>query len=91
MRMPDHHLQVIELGELTRQLVESSDAALHEGRSQQQVLGRVPCQREFGRDEETGPGRVRFTRSVDDALGIARQVADRRIDLRERDLDRGWR
>jgi len=59
-----------------------------ERRTDEQVLGRVAADREFGKYGELRAELLRLARRRDDARRVARKVADRGVDLAERDLHR---
>ena len=90
MRMPHHHEQPRQIGQLLRAVVQRLGAGLHEGRSQQQVFGRVAAQAEFGCQHQTRTLRVRATGTFDDLAAVAGQIANRGIDLRQGYFHRGW-
>ena len=54
-----------------------------EGRSQEQVLGRIAGDRELGEEHELGALCARVGESGENALAVAVQVADDRVDLGE--------
>ena len=87
MRMPDQHMQALTRCQLSRDAGQRFNAALHEGRAQQQVLRRVAAQCQLRRHQQLSARSVRSTCSFDNALGVARQVADGRVDLSQRKLD----
>ena len=89
MRMPDHHHQARQIGERARAVRQGVGAGLHEGGSQQQVFGRVAAQAEFGREHEAGALRVGTAGGVDDLRGVAGEVADGGIDLRQGHFHQG--
>jgi len=85
----DDHAQARQVGQRGRTIAQRLRTGLHEGRPQQQVLGRIAAQAEFGGQYQTGPKGMGSTREFDDAPGIAVQVADRGIDLRKSHFHRG--
>ena len=65
-------------------------AGIHESRTQQQVFGRVTRQRQLRCDHQRRAAGMGLTRAASAiCFGVAGQVADRGIDLRQRDADRG--
>ena len=52
------------------------------GRTQQQVLGWIGREGEFGKDDNIGPAAQAFG-TIDDAPGIAGNIPDQQIDLRQ--------
>jgi hypothetical protein len=88
MWMTDDDMQPFAVLQVGRDAGQGLRAALHERRAQQQILGRVAAQRQLGRDDELRALRVRAPRRIDDAHGVAREIADRRVDLSERDFQR---
>ena len=70
-----------ELGERARDLVE-------EVRLEQQVLGRVARQRELGEEHERRSALARLDGRGGDLVGVAGDVADRRVDLGQRAAQR---
>jgi hypothetical protein len=85
-RMTHHHVQALEIRQIGRQRLQRQFAGRHECRSKQEILWWVSCQREFGREHDACTGRMRGAGSVGNQPRVARQVADRRVDLRQRDL-----
>ena len=57
-----------------------------EGAAQQQVARQVADERELRRDGQAGALASCFARRVRNQPGIAREIADERIDLQERDF-----
>ena len=70
---------------LPRQLFAGGAAGLLEGGLQHQVLGRIAGEIELRRQHEVGAERGGLGARLADAIAIARDVADDRGDLRERD------
>jgi hypothetical protein len=60
----------------------------HERGPQQQVLGRVAGHRQLGEEDEVGACRARVGQTGENALSVAVQVADDRVDLGEREPHR---
>ena len=86
LRMPDHQVQPGAVGQRGGQRRQRLLAGGHEGRAQQQVLGRIAAQRQLGRDHQPRAfGMGRAGRVVQQAQ-VALEVADRGVDLRQRDF-----
>jgi hypothetical protein len=81
----DDDVQARAVGQLGRQLAQGAGAGRHEGRAQQQVLGRVARQRQLGRQHQLGALRMGLAGSLGDQAGIAGQVADGGVDLGQGD------
>src|SRR5581483_2355731 len=60
----------------------------HKGRLEDQVLGRIAGDGELGEQHEIGAERRRLGARAARLLGIAVDIADDRIELRERDRER---
>ena len=60
----------------------------YEGRLQQQVFGRIPRQSQLGKRDELGAGVFGGANRIDDSISVAGQVANRGIDLRQRESER---
>ena len=86
MRMADDQMQTRQIRQLRRQPRQRLGAGLHEGRPQQQVLGRVAAEREFGRQHDGGALRMGGARGLRQQAGVAGEVADRGVDLRDGQL-----
>ena len=54
--------------------------------AEQEVLGRIARDRELGEDDELGAGGTRLGDPADDAVAVAVEVADGRVDLGQGDL-----
>ena len=67
------------LRDLAQRLLGGAD----EGRTEQQVLGRVPGDRELGEEDELRTFRARVGQTGENALAVAVQVADDSVDLGE--------
>ncbi len=64
-------------------------ALVQEARAQQQVFRRVAAHRQLGEHHQLGAVLVaRLADHLDDALGVAGDIADREVELRHRDADR---
>ncbi len=64
-------------------------ALVQEARAQQQVLRRGTAHRQLGEHHQLGAVLVaRLADHLDDALGVAGDIADREVELRHRDADR---
>ncbi len=72
-----------------RQLPQRLLRGLQEVLLQQQVLGRVARQRELGEEDQLGAGLARPRDVLADAPDVALEVADARVDLGERQRERG--
>jgi hypothetical protein len=59
---------------------------LHEARAQQKIAGKIPNQGELRRDREIGALLPGAPRRLGYQAGVARKIANGRIDLSERDL-----
>ncbi len=57
-----------------------------ERRTVHQVARRITADRQFGKQNESGPGGSRALREFDDLGGVAGEISDGRIDLAERNL-----
>ncbi len=55
-----------------------------EARPQEEVLGRIAGDRELGEEDDVGAQPARLLEARDDLVPVSRQVADDRVDLRER-------
>ena len=66
----------------TRDLLQGSRHAGVAGGAQQQVLGWIGRESEFGKDDNIGPAAQAFG-TIDDAPGIAGNIPDQQIDLRQ--------
>ena len=88
MRMTHHHLQADAIRERTRNVREGVGAGAHEGRPQQQVLGRIAAQGQLRGQDEVRPLGMRTACGLDDLPGIALEVADGGVDLGQCDLHR---
>jgi hypothetical protein len=84
MRMAHHQMQSLAIGQFQRQGAQRLGASAHEGRAQQQVLGRIAGQRQFGRHHHAGALCVGLARGLRHEACIAGQVTHRRVDLRQR-------
>ena len=69
-------------------LVERGAGGLDEARAEEQVLGRIPCDRELGEDDEVGSGGAGLTDRIDDQRAVAGKIADDGVELREREPHR---
>jgi len=67
-----------------RAVGERFGAGVHERRPQQQVFGWIAAQAELGSEDEARTLPVGHARGSDDLVGVAGQVADGGIDLRQR-------
>ncbi|MNS87869.1 hypothetical protein D3C72_1218250 [compost metagenome] len=64
-------------------------ALVQEARAQQQVLRRIAADRQLGEHHQPGAVLVaRLADHLDDALGVAGDIANREVELRHRDADR---
>ncbi len=70
---------------LPRQLLQSRAARLLEGRLQDEVFRRIAGEEEFRRQHEVGPERRSLGARLAQPVAVARDVADNRGNLRERD------
>src|SRR5262249_38680580 len=83
MRMPDHER---DPGNLPRHALQGGRALAIEAVSQEQVLGRVAAQRELRGYQQVGARGARFCAVFEDLGGVAGEITDDAIDLRDRDL-----
>ena len=83
MRMPDHHHQILQVGQRFCAVEQGSCTGLHESRTQQQIFGRIAAQTQLRCEHQSRTCGMRLARKIDNLLHIARQITDRRIDLRE--------
>ena len=67
-----------------RRLLERLASGVQEPGAEQQVLGRVPGDRELGEEDEVGAGPPRVAERVHDLVPVAVEVADDDVQLRER-------
>jgi hypothetical protein len=67
------------------QLLQSIAAAIDELAQLEQILGRVPAQRQLGKDDELRSLLGGLGRAFHDARRVPRQVPDRGVDLSQRD------
>jgi hypothetical protein len=88
VRMAHHHRQPVEGRQGLRQRCQFLGTGLHEGRAQQQVLGRVAGQRQFGCHQQGRASSMGLARAVHNAARIAGQVTDRGIELGQCNADR---
>ena len=80
MRMPHHHVQgPRDRQRLATPAVQRLGAGAHEGRAQQQILGRVAAERAVREQHRRAPSRGGG--AIDDRC-VARDVAHRHVDLR---------
>ena len=86
--MPHHHEEPLQIGQCARAVDQRIGARLHERRAQQQILGRIAAQTEFGREHELCAMGVSASRHSDDERTVARQITDRGVDLRQGHFDR---
>ena len=63
-------------------------AALDEARAKQEVLRRVAGDRELGEEDDVCAGLLRLVEPREDPLAVPVEVADRRVDLGERESHR---
>jgi len=77
MRVAEQHGQ----RRLAGDLCDTRLAGIKKVLAQQQVLGRVASQRQFRREQKVGALRGGLARGGEDAVGVAGEVADRRVDL----------
>ncbi len=76
-----------DLGHCLGQVLECPADLPPHAAMEQQILGRIAGQREFGKQHQVGPQLIaRAPRLADHALEIAADVADQQIDLRQRQL-----
>ena len=81
-----HHVNVAHLVANPRQSLLDLPAKTP---MEQQVLGRVPAERQLGEQHQVGAELgMRAARVVRDAPGVARHIPDEQIDLRQRDPQR---
>ena len=88
-RVAQQHRQTGERCQLAGQRAELPFTGLHEGRTQQQVFRRIARQSQLRCDHQRCAAGVGLARGVGNLPCIAGQVADRRVDLRQRDADHG--
>ena len=86
-RMSHDHRHAGQPLERAGHLVHGIIAGGDEGRSQEQILGRIAADRQFGGQQQSGAGRVRLACGLDDAACVARHVADDEVELRDADLE----
>ncbi len=67
-----------------RRLLERPASGMQEPGPEEQVLGRVPGDRELGEEDEVGAGPPRVAERVHDLVPVAVEVADDDVQLRER-------
>src|SRR5215467_4348874 len=84
MVMADHER---DARDLRRQALESGRAVAVEAVTQEQILGGVAAQRELRSDQQIGPGGARLFAVFEDLRGVAGEITDDAVDLRDRDLD----
>ena len=89
MRMSHHHDQTLQTGERAGAVAQRIGTGPHERGAQQQIFGRVAANAELGGQHQPRALRVSAPRLGDDRRDVASQVTDRRVDLRQRDADRG--
>ena len=82
-------MQSVAIRQLQRQRVKRVLACRHEGRPQQQVLGRVAAQHQLGCHHDPRTQRRGTAGGLRDPGGVSRQVADGGIELRQHDFDDG--
>ncbi len=75
-----------EVVELARELVQLIPAAPDEAGTQQQIARQVADERQLRRDGEVGAPRARLADGVGNQPRVAAQVADRRVDLQQRNF-----
>ena len=86
-RQTDEHRR--EIGRVARQRLERLPAPLHETPAQEQVSREVADERELGRGGEIGAGRGGGPERVENQPRVAREIADGRVHLQQRDLHAG--
>jgi len=77
-------------GRLRRDQFERRAGRADEARSQQEVLRWVTRHGELGEDDEVGARSARLRDALEDQLAVAVEVADDRVDLREREPHSGF-
>jgi len=87
--MPDQHRQTVQRCQFAGQRLQLPLAGVHESRAQQQVFGRIAGQCQLRCDHQRRAAGMRVARGSGDLAGVAREIADRRVDLRQRDADLG--
>ena len=81
MRRPDERDQVARL---CCDLVERPLGCADEARPEEEILGRIAGDRELGEEDDVGAEPARLLEVRHDLVPVSRQVADDRVDLRER-------
>ena len=84
--MTDDNEEARQIGQPARAVGERIGAGAHERRPQQQVFGRIAAQTELRREDEARTLLVSTASGIDDLVGVAGEVADDGIDLRQRHL-----
>jgi hypothetical protein len=72
-------------GRLAREPLERVEVVLHEHVAQDEVLGRITGDRELGEDDDVDGGFGRPSGPLDEQVDVAFEIADRGVDLAERD------
>ena len=75
-----------QIARIACQLLEHLPAAAHESVAEQQIARQVSDERQFGRHGQVGALRARVAERVEDEPRVAGEIADRRVDLEQRDL-----
>ena len=75
------------VGRFARQRFDRGAAGGLEGRLEHQVLGRIAGDEQFGENDQIGALRGRLDARAAHFLGIAGDIADSRVELRDRDRE----
>jgi hypothetical protein len=79
--MPDHHMQVFQVGQGRDDAFQGIIAGLDERGTQKQIFCGIATNRQLRRQQQANAALITSARSVDDFLGIARHVAHHIIEL----------
>ena len=71
---------------VARQRLERVPAPAHEAGAEQEIARQIADQRELRRGREVGAGRDAVPERVEDQPRVAGEIADRRVDLQQRDF-----
>src|SRR5213078_5145736 len=82
MRRPDEDSRSARL---SRDLLHGLLRRAHESGTQQQVLRRISRDRELREDHQIGAVRLRLGEAFEDQAAVSVEVADDRVDLRQRE------